>query len=382
MNSFLFKGKDVGGNARSERVTAENAQAAKAFLVGEGWSELQLVTDEICDYAGRTVEGPEDIEDALKQLTPDDELRFFEGNGPGFWSQYTDALYQAKGALLAVFLLSAWGIYRHQTWLLVVGIAGFGLLMVLFPLISIFYSLPMKYYLRLNRAKVWSRWTDVLHCVERLRHTHRLTRIAVGDVELARCRAQALAGLGRVDHAVKEFAQFENDPTLPHWNYLSFLAGVYDTAKEYEKALECRRRAVAEKPDTSAVWIDLAYGLVRGLNRPAEAREAVARAESLEITALGIPYLSFLRGIICWREGNLAEAREHLEKALPGFKPYRHNPLVEGLELLTKSYLCAVHGGLGDLDAARSYFRETKKFLEYGRETELLEVCRGPLSRE
>jgi tetratricopeptide (TPR) repeat protein len=213
--------------------------------------------------------------------------------------------------------------------------------------------------------------------VERLRRRHRLTRIGVGDIELGRCRAQALAGLGRLDEGIREFSRLENSPQLEHWLYLSHLSGIYDAGKAYEKSLECRRQAAEEKPESSTVWIDLAYGLVRGLNRPAEAREALARAEALEITGLGKAYLPFLRGMICWREGRTAEAKQDFEQALVSLRPLAHHDLVQGLLLLTKSHLCAVHRALGNNTEAAKLFRETEKYLIAHREDELLEACGG-----
>jgi tetratricopeptide (TPR) repeat protein len=206
-----------------------------------------------------------------------------------------------------------------------------------------------------------------------------MTRLGVGDVELARNRALALPNLGRLDEALREFIRFENDPSVPHWLYLSVLAGIYDGGREFERALELRRRSAARKPDASAVWIDIAYSLVRGLNRPIEAREALARAETLEITGLGKPHLFFLRGIILWRERRPSEAKQSLAQALGGFQPLAHHDLVEGLILFTKSYLCAVLRELGDSSEAKRLFAETEQFLVAHREEELLHACRDPL---
>jgi hypothetical protein len=47
MNDFVWKGKDPEGRVRSERVTAENAQAAKAELLARGWLDVLLVREEI-----------------------------------------------------------------------------------------------------------------------------------------------------------------------------------------------------------------------------------------------------------------------------------------------------------------------------------------------
>jgi len=75
VNDFVWKGKDPEGRERCERVTAENAQAAKAELLAQGWTDLHLVMDEICDFAGRGVEGPPpDAEgDDEFQFTVDEE---------------------------------------------------------------------------------------------------------------------------------------------------------------------------------------------------------------------------------------------------------------------------------------------------------------------
>jgi tetratricopeptide (TPR) repeat protein len=375
MSIFIWKGKDPQGVFRAERVEAENAQDAKAILSEKGWTDLVLVSDELGDLAGRSTHGPGDQEDFREFISADEEAHLFEGRFPGFWSQYTKALWTAKVPLVLAFLWTAWGIYRNSLWMIILGALGLGALLFFFPLLFAFFSLPMQYYTRLNRAKVWSRWDEVLLCVERLRQAHRITRLGVGEIELVRNRAHALAATGRLEQGLAEFSQFEKDPALPNWNYQSFLSGIYDTAKEYEKALECRKKAVEEKPDTSAVWIDLAYGLVRGLNRPAEAREALARAEALEITQLGVPYVSFLKGLICWREGKFGEATTHLESSLPGFQQYIHSPLVEGLILLVKAHLCAVHRALGETEKAQRYFKETEVFLKAAREDELLRAC-------
>jgi tetratricopeptide (TPR) repeat protein len=123
--------------------------------------------------------------------------------------------------------------------------------------------------------------------------------------------------------------------------------------------------------------LDLASSLVRGFNRPAEAREALAKAEALEITGLGKAYVPFVRGIIAWRERNFTDARKHLAEALTGLQPLSHHDLVVGLILLTKSYLCAVHRASGNLTEARKLFAETKQFLTAHREEELLRACRG-----
>jgi tetratricopeptide (TPR) repeat protein len=184
-----------------------------------------------------------------------------------------------------------------------------------------------------------------------------------------------------LEEGVREYSKFEKAPNLERWMYLSFLATIYETARNFQKAQEVRMLAVEEKTDSSALFIDLAYGSVRGLNRPAEAREFLAKAEKLEITGVGKAYLPFVRGIICWRERRMEEAKGLFEKAIKGFEPWMHNALTEGLILLSQSYLCAVHGALGNVREAKALFGRTEKFLIAKREDEILKACREGLNR-
>jgi tetratricopeptide (TPR) repeat protein len=304
-----------------------------------------------------------------------------EGQGPGFWSQFCKTLWESKVTLLLLSALLALGLYRDRPWLWGTAAAGLVLLVLLFPGLHLFFSQPLQCYERLNKAKVWGRWDEVEDCVRRLRKMTTFTRIGPGEAELARCEAQVLASRGQLEEAIRLFRKQAFNPKLPEWMYLSFQAGIYDVAKAYDQSLECRQKAAELKPDTSTVWIDLAYGLVRGMNRPAEARQALVRVETLEVNAIGRHYLEFLRGVICWRENDLLSARKHLEAALPGLKALSHLPLIEGIILLTKSYLCVVHGGLGDAATAKDYWQQTRDFLKANRETELLQVCQAAVSQ-
>jgi len=314
-----------------------------------------------------------------KQHTPDKEAAFFKGKkGPDLLAQTWSGIKQSIRAILVCAALLGWGIYSHRTWPIIIGAGGLAVCVFLTPVLHLVFGLfarSSREYSRLNKAKVWGRWQEVLQCVEQLRHADRLTGAAVPELELVRCRAQALAALGRLDEGLAEFRKFESDPKVEHWLYLSFLAGIYDTAQQFEKALEIRHQAAAKKPDTSTVWIDVAYASVRRLNRTAEAREALARAEKLEITGLGKTYVLLLRGIIFWREHKPEEARQQLEQALAGFQPLASHDLVEGLLLLTKAHLCAIHTELGNVPKAKALFCEVEKFLTAHREDELLKTC-------
>jgi tetratricopeptide (TPR) repeat protein len=273
MHTFLWSGKDAEGRQRCERVSAENAQAAKAALSSAGWTNLELVTDEIGDSKAIQVDSQtpewvirkgveEDYKKELeKQQTPDRQAAYFKGKQRGVIAQSLISVIQAWKTILLSGALLAFGIYFHQTFPTILGAVLLFIIILLYPAIVLFFKIfsrTSEEYARLNRAKVWGRWNEVLECVERLRQRDRLTGAALPAFELDRSQAGALAALGRLDEGLAIFKKYENDPKVEHWMYLSFLGIIYSNAQQFEKGLELRRQAAAEKPDVSVVWIDLA----------------------------------------------------------------------------------------------------------------------------
>lgn len=392
MPTFLWSGTDPGGVQRSERVEAENAQAAQAILTSAGWVNLELVMDEICHSKAIQVDSqiPKWVirggmekdyrKDLENQRTPDRQADYFMGRQPGLVAQWTKSIVQAWASVLLAVAILTLGIYSHRTFPVIFGAVLLFIIFLIHPGVVLFFKIfsrTREEYDRLNRAKVWGRWNEVLECVERLRQGDWLTGAVVPAIELDRSQAGALAALGRLDEGLAIFKKYETDPKVEHWMYLSFLGIIYGNARQFEKGLELRRQAVAEKPDTSVVWIDLAYACVRRLNHTAEAREALARAEQLVVSGVGKPYLVFLRGIILWREHKPDEAKDQLEKALVAFQPLTHSPLTEGLILSTKAFLCAVNIDLGNVETAKKLFGEVEPFLVVHHESELLAACRA-----
>ena len=375
MHRFLWSGKDAEGRERAERVEAENAQEAKRILTERGWTELQLLKDEISDVVRKRRRMESEIK-APPPLPDDEAARLLHGRTT-YFSEWWKTLLAVKGTIALLAALLALGIFRQR--ILTTAVSGGGLLLVLFlfPALKFYYSRTKRNYAALNAAKVRGDWQEALVCVDRLKRSGQSTRISVGEVELARNRALALAHLGRLEEALAEFAPFENWPNQPHWLYCSHLAGIYAAGKEYERSMEWRIKLVQEKPDMSTGWIDLASYLAHRMNRPAQAREALARAEKLEVTAMGKPHVSRCHGMILWRENRPAEAKEHLEKALVEFEPFARKPLVEGSILFTKAYLCAVQRRLGNSAEAGKLLKEVETYLTTHQEDELLAACRG-----
>lgn len=383
MPTFLFLGNNADGKRQHERIDAENAQAAKGILVTRGWTELELVLDEIRYSEALKVESTQEVDDDISSEfnTPDADASFHNrGWKTSILGQTLRGIVDSWKLMLLSAALLTWGIYRHSWVTIVVGALGIAFVVLFIPVFHLLIRLlghTKSEFARMNRAKVWGRWDEVLECVERLRKPDSMTGSTIPALELVRSRAGALAALGRLDEALAEYQTLENDPKIERWMYLTFLAGIYDNAKQFEKGLELRRQAAAQKTESAMVWTDVAYSSVRYLNHLAEAREALALAERLESSDLGKAYLPFVRGMILWREHKPAEAREQLQKALVAIQPYAHNPLTEGTILSMKAFLCGAFVDLGETAKAQALLQEVEPFLTAHRENELLAACKG-----
>jgi len=375
MVSYLWKGISPAGVASAERVSAENASAARQSLESLGWKNLVLLEDEIAALAAEGARKDCDPEFEA-ELTVEEEAKFALGVYPGFFRSWAVHLWESKISSLIIITLVSWGLTSDRIWPLVIA----GLMLAFFPAIYLFISLPGKYYSRLNKAKVWYRWDEVAEYANKLERLVKWTHVGIGSLELARVRAQVLAAKGRVKEGVRLFEDATRNDNLPEWASCSHLSGIYDHAQQYEKSLELRRKAAAAAPDNAAMWIDVAFGAVKYLPHVEEAKVALAKAEQLEVPALGKGYLPFLRGIIHWREGSPAAAREQFQEAMGHFEELAHLDMMEGMIYLTEGHLCAVEAASGEKARARKRFKKVENFLIATKETELLEACRKGLA--
>src|SRR5580704_9360605 len=167
MHSFLWSGKDSNGNKRAERVEAQNAQEAKAILTAEGWTELELIKNEIGDVVTKSRLASSQFEQP--ELTPDQEAAYYQGKRPGLAAEWRKSLWQCKSPIVLTLLILVLAIVRHRT--ISSMISGVGLIAIVFiyPVIRIYFGQTSRNFARLNRAKVVGDCKEVLECVERLR---------------------------------------------------------------------------------------------------------------------------------------------------------------------------------------------------------------------
>ena len=201
MPSYLWSGKDSSGHDVTERVTAATPEEARDRLIGRGWTDLSLQTSEIHDFVKQGVQAVSDPA-YRPQLTPQQELAFLRGTAPGFRSKWFNSIRESGGAFLSIVLALAAAVYYGQRY----GILVFGGLLLalalLFPAIHFWFRRTSQLFHKLHRARNWRRWKEVLALLEALERAQKSRKIGIGNAEMARYRALALSGLGKLEEAV------------------------------------------------------------------------------------------------------------------------------------------------------------------------------------
>jgi len=202
-----------------------------------------------------------------------------------------------------------------------------------------------------------------------------ISAVTVPATELTRNRTKALAGLGRLDEALAEYSHCEGRPDCPTWLYKLFVASLYTTAKQQDKAIEFNLASIAAKP-TSTAWIDLANRYARYKCDPVKARAAMAEADKSPVADMAKPFRIRCLGIIAYLEGDFAAAKCDLEIAIELVEKAKGRPYRDGHLSIARAYLCCVLARQGDLVDAKKQFALSKAYLVATDEAELLAECR------
>src|SRR4051812_11072797 len=158
MPTYLWSGKDRYGNRIVQRLTTQTVGQSKELLLERGYTDLVLHTSDT-QIAMREA-NPLQIE-----LTPEEELTM-RSKGGFYWMEAVTRTFK-EHPILSLFLLAflALEIYRARLWTSILCAAA---LVGLYST-RIWFSRPLYYFRKLNEARQWHRWDDVLHLVQRLK---------------------------------------------------------------------------------------------------------------------------------------------------------------------------------------------------------------------
>jgi tetratricopeptide (TPR) repeat protein len=128
----------------------------------------------------------------------------------------------------------------------------------------------------------------------------------------------------------------------------TMLAGLYEEAAEYDKAIDCYRRILAVTPNDPIALNNLAYGLATRKNQPGDALPLAQKAFTL---ANGSPTVADTLGWVQHLLGNQTEAYRLIAAAA--------RALPRNAEV--RFHLAAVLAAVGSLDSARTALGEAIK---------------------
>lgn len=367
MPTFLWSGRSASGQEEAAEVTAETPAEARKILESRGWTELRQHTNEINDFISRQSRDskPRDY----PPPTPKERLQYVEGTAPGFWRRWIKSLGQS---IITILLLALCIFLAAHNRVLPGGKIRIGIyaaliagVILLYPALWWWFRRTKRLFVQLSRARNWHRWDEVLRCLDKLAVSKRQTRVGINDFSMARYRALALAGLGRLEEAMSGYDIAIEKANTPAWLSQVFRATIYATARQYDKALECYRAALEEAPDKPTVCLDCGLYLVKRFNQPAEAKQLLARVEKCQLSELEETHVPLVRGIIAFREKNYEVMDKNMRQALAKYEQRAVNKLhiFEPGLLTCKGYLAVSSAALGRKDEARRHFAQAEKYL-------------------
>jgi tetratricopeptide (TPR) repeat protein len=371
MTNYVWSATDKSGNRVIKEIEAATAEDAKYVLLAQGYSNLELKTDEV---TSAVLAGFPKRQNALGQeikVTAAERLKHRDDPTVTYWDALRKGVKRHYLVFLGlIFFLFSSG-FRGEWGHFLIYVA---LLLAILAYILV-VSLQSVYYRKLIRAADWSRWHRVLSLLATLQVIRKFKKVKLPASELTKYRARAWAGLGRLNEGLEEFKQCEGQPDCPSWLYKLYVGTLYTVAKQFDKAIECNLASIAEKP-TSSAWLDLANRYARHKKDPVKARAAMAEAEKSPLADFTEPFHIRCQGIIAYLEGDYATAKCDLETSINLLEKAKGRPFRDGHLSLARAYLCCVLARQGDLPAAKKCFALAKKYLVATEEDELLAVCR------
>jgi tetratricopeptide (TPR) repeat protein len=377
MPVYVWQAKDSSGKTVLKEITANTPKESQDILLADGYTDLALKEEDVMSavqagFADKPTMFGEEIE-----TTAEDRVKYQDKAPQGFFSVLLRSFYENKVFFLLILGFAAWSGYRGH-WV------SFALLLVAllaFIAFILCLSTPLVYYQRLIKASDWDRWDEVLSLLDTLKSAGKFSFVKVPESELIRNRAKAIVGQGRLAEGLKLYQQCEGRPDCPGWLYKLFVASLYTTAKQYDKAIEYNLASIAEK-NTPTAWADLSYRYARYKRNPAKAKEAMAEADKEPMAEVAKPFRIRCLGVIAYLEGNYAAAKSNLETAIEMVEKKPSRPYRDGHLSVARAFLCCVLAKQGDLPAAKQCFAQAKAYLVATQETELIAECQQLIGRQ
>jgi tetratricopeptide (TPR) repeat protein len=364
MPEYLATVRRPDGRKVTQRVVANSADQAVRFLHGRGYDEVVLHTDDV--QALYT-----DPRSKAARLSARDYLRLRNSSrGVGLLVVITARVYRKCWFLVVIvalvlasrrFVGEPWGFWDR-----------FGVATPLLPLAAALVAALIGARARGRRQQMLDalyagRWQEALERAERPGRN-------APPHEIALRKAQALAGMDRLDEALRLVEPFGDGKVVPGWFYRSMLAQVYEFARRRDEVIAQLEQAVELAPDNATMLISLARQVIWHDRDARRARELLAQARAHALSDMVAPFADLLDGLILLEEGRPRDALAILEAVQKVFRRLRH--LALGYLPVEQAMLgrALAHAALGESDDALKLYGKVRPRLVALR-SELVERC-------
>ncbi len=350
MPEYLATVRRPDGRKVTENVVANSADEAVRFLCERGYDEVVLHNDDVMALFTRQREKAEHISPRDYLLLRNLPL------GVGFFVVVTLNGYRKIWFTMvpAAFALASLR-YVGRPWAFWDWLCAAILLSP--PAVALVFLLfgrrTRARHQQMLDALFWGRWEECLLKANRV-------GLKVSPQEIALRKAQALAGLDRLDEGLKLVEPFGDGKAVPGWFYRSMLAQVYEFARCRDEAIAQLEQAVELAPDNATMLISLGRQVIWHKRDARRARELLIRARMHALSDMITPFADMLEGVILLEEGRPRDALPVLEAAHKVFHARRHMPMgylpVEQAMLA----LALTHAALGESDEALKLYGQVR----------------------
>jgi len=175
--------------------------------------------------------------------------------------------------------------------------------------------------------------------------------------------ACALAAEGNLAGALKLVSKYENDCPVDKSMLYGRLGDIFQYAGQYEKMIEYKEKS-AEYSKAPTYWIDLSFAHGRYFQDSMKAREVLDKIERKEITAIEMPFVKFIHGMIMLEEGRHDEACKLFEEAHSVFLKNFGTPIVKGAMAEVRVYWVIALAQTGRKEEARMVFGAAEALIQ------------------
>jgi tetratricopeptide (TPR) repeat protein len=350
MPEYLATGRRADGRKVTENVVCNSADEAMRLLAERGYNDVVLHSDDISAQIIRQREKAEYLSPRdfilIRDLPPRVGL-FVVRTMRGYRKMWPA---MALVALALAYLRYAGGPWGFWDWL--------GLVFLLSPpalaaVLALCTPPTRARYQRMLEALYWGRWEEALRLADQVEHES-LAR----DIPFR--KAQALAGMDRLDEALKLVAPLGDGKAMAPWFYRSMLAQVYDFATRRDEAIAQLEQAVELAPDNATMLLSLARSVIWQKRDVRRARELLSRARAHALSDMTSPFADLVEGVILLEAGQPRDALPILEAAHKVLYSRRNKPL--GYLPVEQAMLgrALAHDALGESDEALNLYTKVR----------------------